>query len=189
MLILHKKQNGTNMERVAHALSLPFNPKLTRALMNLDSFTDLPIDKVKRYVKGLLINIDNTLAEPGAQEFPPEIMAKIDEIQRAFRVCFYTNDDDYRPELEKTGIQFARNIAAKPDPDGFKMAARLRLDLSPEECAMVGSDYTLDGASRKAGMKYIHVKPIPGPKEPFTEKLVRGYGNFVARIHDKFRQK
>lgn len=189
MLILDKKHEGISMERFAHALKIPFNPRLTRTLMRLDSFTDLPVDDLKRYIKGLIINVDNTLAEPRSQEFSPEVMAKLEEIQKAMRVCFFSDSDDQRPQLVKTGITFASNIPNKPDPNGFKMAARLRLDLKAEDCAMIGSDYTKDGACKEAGMRYIHVKPISGPNEPISEKIMRGYGNMVASIHDRFRKK
>jgi predicted HAD superfamily phosphohydrolase YqeG len=189
MVILKKNRDSTNMDRVAHALRLPFNPNLTKTLLHLDSFTDLSVQDLRHCVRGLIINVDNTLIEPGGQEFSPEIIAKLKEIQRSLRVCFYSNDNDHRPQLDKTGIPFARNIASKPDPNGFEMAARLKLDLKAEDCGVAGSDYTLDGACREAGMRYIHVKPISGSNEPFSEKLVRGYGNMVAKIHDKFRQK
>lgn len=189
MMILKKDRKSTNVDRLVHAIRLPFNPNLTKTLIHLDTFTDLSVPDLKRCVRGLIINVDNTLVEPGGLEFSPEIIAKLEEIKRLLRVCFFSTDNDHRPQLGKTGIPFARNISAKPDPNGFEMAARLKLDLKAEDCAVVGSDYTLDGACRDAGMRYIHVKPISGSNEPFSEKLVRGYGNMVAKIHDKFRQK
>jgi predicted HAD superfamily phosphohydrolase YqeG len=51
---------------------------------------------------------------------------------------------------------------------------------------MVGDNFLTDGGCRKIGMKFIHVKPIPG-SEKFMHRTTRKYGHLVSRFHDLFR--
>jgi len=189
LLVMDNDREGVNSDKFWHTLGLVFKPRLTKTMMRLDKFGDLPIESlIRMQIRGLIIDVDGTLTEHHNQEFKPEVIAKLHEVRENFKACFFSNNADVRPELLRTGIPFVHNVPAKPDPIGFELAARLKLGLEPYQCAMVGDNFITDGGCRKAGMPFIHVKPIPGP-ESFGHRLTRSYGIAVANLHDWRREK
>jgi HAD superfamily phosphatase (TIGR01668 family) len=184
-----ENREGVNFDKLAFAFGLPFSPSHTDTLAHLEKFEDLNVDKIRRVVGGLILDVDGTLVPHHGYDFSPEVVEKLREIRAKMRVCVFSNNGQEREIFIALGIPVVKHAAPKPAPEGFHRAAYHYLDLKPERCAMVGDNILTDGGARKAGMELILVDPIPGP-EGFFHKLTRGYGRAVKQMHDRlFRRR
>ena len=113
-------------------------------------------------VKGLLLDVDNTLTEHGSQYLDPAVETWLREMRAAgvaLTVVSNSTHKRVRPFAERIGLQFIA-FACKPFPIGFWRAAR-RLGLPRRRCAAVGDQVFTDilGA-HLAGVKSIQLMPI-----------------------------
>lgn len=113
-------------------------------------------------VRGLFLDVDNTLTTHRSQHLDPAINDWLFRMQAAgigLTVVSNSNPGRVRPFAEKIGLRHIA-FACKPFPFGFWRAAR-RLGLPLRECAAVGDQVFTDilGA-HLAGVRSVQVMPI-----------------------------
>ena len=113
-------------------------------------------------VRGLFLDVDNTLTTHRSQHLDPAINDWLYRMQAAgisLTVVSNSNPGRVRPFAEKIGLRHI-SFACKPFPFGFWRAAK-RLGLPLTECAAVGDQAFTDIAgAHLAGVKSIQVLPI-----------------------------
>ncbi len=132
-----------------------------------------------RGLRGLVLDIDNTLAPTHQAGDEPQIRAWLGPLQHAkIPIRVVSNGHPKRIlefcalyNLEHVGL-FGWVMAAKPIPSAFRRACQ-KLGLPPKAVAMVGDQIFTDmlGANI-AGMYTVLVKPLSEKSMPHT-KLVR----------------
>lgn len=113
-------------------------------------------------VKGLLLDVDNTLTRYKSQELDPAIGEWLHRMQgEGFALTIVSNGfaRRVRPFAEKVGLRCIA-FACKPSPFGFVRGAR-RLGLKRRECTIIGDQMFTDvlGANL-CGMSSILLDPI-----------------------------
>lgn len=176
-------QRGLTFEKLHFAATLPFTPRNTETLLELTSITELPLDKIRYSVHGLILDVEGTLKPEGATDFSPEIIEKLRQIKAKMKVCVFADNDLEYGLFADLRIPIVKNAPPKPEAAGFIRAAHNYLDLEAHRCAMVGDNILTDGGANQTGMHVILVDPLPG-KESMAHRLVRGYGRMVKTLHD-----
>lgn len=146
-------------------------------------FPDLMVDKVqdidlevlmKKNIKGLLLDIDNTLVPQRMKEADENAVKWIEKVKSAgFKVCIVSNASKKRVIKFNERLKlYAIHRASKPGTRSFKKALRL-LNIGPGEAAVVGDQVFTDvyGGNR-LNMFTILVKPLHH-WEPFYIKIKR----------------
>lgn len=113
-------------------------------------------------VKGLILDIDNTLTSHDAPEPEKAILDWLEQMKRdGIRLILLSNNHPPRvqPFADRLGLAFEAD-GKKPLPAGYRRAAAA-MGLSVKECAVVGDQIFTDilGANL-AGMPSILVTPI-----------------------------
>lgn len=145
------------------------------------SVFDMDLEKLRKQgVKGLAIDIDNTLVPMSAKT--PDEKAKL-WIKKAkdmgFKVCILSNSRKHRTrlfmdELGIHGIGFAR----KPIKKGYLKAA-LHMGLEPEECAILGDQIFTDiKGGAKAGFVTVLTEALDS-REILWVRLKRIFQNRI----------
>lgn len=135
-----------------------FVPKLI-----LSDVTRLTADTlVSNGIKGLILDVDNTLTSHGSQLVAEHISDWLDEMKKnKIPMIIVSNNTKKRitPFAKLLGLPFI-SMGLKPLVRGFKAAAA-RLELKPNEIAIVGDQIFTDilGGNR-AKMFTVLVKPI-----------------------------
>ena len=119
-------------------------------------------------VRGLLLDVDNTLARHGSQFLDPAVEAWLAEMKAAgISLTIVSNALPRRvePFARRVGLRFIA-FACKPGPFGFLRGAR-RLGLPRKQCAAVGDQVFTDilGANL-CGIPCIQLQPIEPEKKP-----------------------
>lgn len=149
----------------------------------IDRIYDIDFEKLKKNnIRGLLIDVDNTLVEWNEKNAHPELIqwchkAKEENIS----LCLISNNTKERVvELKKDIDTPAIHQALKPLPRSFYKGVEI-LQLKKEQVAVVGDQIFTDilGGNR-AGLFTILVKPIPG-KEFWWTSLVRRIERIVLK--------
>lgn len=143
--------------------------------LRVDSVLDLTIDELARQgLRGLLLDVDCTLKDHGANEFRPEIGDWIEGLRKAdVRLCLLSNG---RPQrigrlAQMLDVPYVAQ-AMKPWPAGCR-AGVSRCGLPPREVAVVGDQLFADIlAGRLAGLFTILVTPT-STIEPWFTRLKR----------------
>jgi HAD superfamily phosphatase (TIGR01668 family) len=125
--------------------------------------TDITVSELhKRGIRGLLLDVDNTLTTHGGQELDPAIHNWMEEMQRqGIALTVVSNGYPWRvePFAKLIRLQYI-SFACKPFPWGFIRGAR-RLNLPRKACAAVGDQTFTDVlGSHLAGVRCIQVLPI-----------------------------
>ena len=113
-------------------------------------------------IRGILLDVDNTLSPHGAPEPEPEALAWVKKMQQeGFLLCIVSNNTKERvaPFAAKLGLAFS-SMAGKPLPFGFLRAAA-KLGLSRRQVLAVGDQLFTDicGANL-AGIRSVLLEPI-----------------------------
>lgn len=151
--------------------------------LHLKKLADLKPDYLKkRGLKGLLLDLDNTLVEWGEVHVTPETVAWVQEMKNAgLKLCIISNALEDRVKIvgEKLGIPWVAR-AVKPRKSPFKKALAL-LGTTPGETATVGDQLFTDvwGGNRMA-LFTIWTHPISKRELLFT-KMVRRLERLVAK--------
>jgi|WetSurMetagenome_2_1015567.scaffolds.fasta_scaffold142710_2 hypothetical protein len=169
-------------------LKMILHPAMTRTVAELELFEDLDLDKLRRSVRALLINVHGTLTSNG--DFRPAVVDKLREIKAKMPVCIHSNDIRNWPIFVELGIPVAMHLSEKPDPRSYDVAAEIYLQkqlrgtrvIHRQEVAGVGSNRIIDGGCRQIGMQYVHVRHMEGP-ERMLAKTVRLFGENIAGFH------
>lgn len=125
--------------------------------------TDITADDLRALgVRGLLLDVDNTLTRYKSQELDPAVAAWLQRMQQqgiALTVVSNGLPRRVRPFAQKIGLRCIA-FACKPSPLGYLRGAR-RLGLPRRQCAIVGDQMFTDvvGANL-CGMRSIMLDPI-----------------------------
>lgn len=122
-------------------------------------------------IRGVLLDVDNTLSPHGAPDPAPEAMEWVRRMKNeGFRLILVSNNTRRRvePFAGRIGLEFSA-MACKPLPFGFRRALR-KLDLTRRQAVVVGDQLFTDivGANL-AGIASVLVDPI----EPETSLRFR----------------
>ena len=113
-------------------------------------------------VRGLLLDVDNTLTTHGSQALDPAVLAWLRAMEAAgFTPTVVSNALRKRvePFAGKLGLRFIA-FACKPLPIGFLRAAK-RLGLPRRQCVVIGDQTFTDVlGARLAGIPCIQLLPI-----------------------------
>ena len=149
---------------------------------------DIEISMLKtNKIKGLILDIDNTLVPEHVAEADQNAVEWIEELKEAgFKVCIVSNASEKRVIKfnEKLKV-YAIHKASKPGKKAFMKAVRL-MDIKIQETAVIGDQIFTDiyGGNR-LNMFTILVKPID-KKEIFFVRVKRIAEKFVLSKHEKF---
>ncbi len=125
-------------------------------------------------IKGLILDIDNTLVPTHAPDADNRVIQYIKELQsNGIKAIIVSNAKQHRVErfAMPLGIDYIYK-ALKPFGKGYREAIR-RMNLKPEEVAIIGDQLFTDiVGGNLAGVKTILISPID-PDEPFLLKLKR----------------
>jgi uncharacterized protein len=135
-----------------------------------------------RNIKGLILDIDNTLVPSYIKEADDAVVEWIENVKkRGFKVCIVSNASKSRViEFNKRLRLFAIHRATKPGTRSFKKAMKI-MELGSKEIAVVGDQIFTDiyGGNR-IGMYTILVKPIH-EAESFFVKLKRYPERYILK--------
>lgn len=125
--------------------------------------TDITLDDLQTLgVRGLLLDVDNTLTAHGSQHLSPAVQEWLAAMQQAgigLTVVSNALPSRVAPFAEKIGLRYTA-FSCKPSPIGFWRGVR-RLGLPKRQVAAVGDQVFTDilGA-HTAGVKCIQVMPV-----------------------------
>ena len=138
-----------------------------------------------RGVRGIILDLDNTLCAWHGSEVSPERQAWVARAQGRFKLCILSNTIKYRRlrrigELLGVPAVGCWGIGRKPMPAGVRAALR-RTGTSPQETAMVGDQLFADvlGANLN-GLLSVWV-PVLDRREFISTRLFRGLERRVLR--------
>lgn len=175
-------REGLHWVKVKRFLALPFCPQRTATYQRVKRFEDISIEALRAGgIEGVLLDADGTLGPHHSRRFPDSAVAHVRAMREAgLRLALYTNAfEDRFDQFE--GVPVVTGVPPKPDPEGFRTALRDYLQLDdPARVVMVGDNYITDGGAVDAGMRFIHVKPVPGPENPFHH-ATRYLAELIAR--------
>jgi len=155
----------------------------------LDKVQDISIEKLdKNNIKGLILDIDNTLVPEHMKEADENAVKWIERIKDAgFKLCIVSNASKKRVIKFNERLQlYAIHRASKPGTRAFEKAGRL-MDFQNENIAVVGDQIFTDiyGGNR-VNMFTILVTPIH-KKENLFVTLKRLPEKLVLRSYYKKR--
>ena len=128
-------------------------------------------DLLKRGIKVLIFDIDNTLVPYDVAEAPKEIIKFFKELQeKGFKICLFSNNTKERVVRFNMGLKLiAIHKANKPLTGKFKRAIKL-LETDKNTTAIIGDQIFTDvyGGNR-AGLRTILVEPVSDKDEWITK--------------------
>lgn len=158
---------------------------------------DLRVDRVEQLslaylaehgVRGLLLDLDETLLPAAATEPTPQVVAWARSLTDAgIRLAIVSNGRPERVRLTaaKLGVP-GRWLTGKPWPGAYRAGLR-QLGVPAGEAAMVGDQLFTDVAgARAAGLRTILVPPLSNAGLPHT-RLLRRLEQVVLRGGDRGR--
>lgn len=155
----------------------------------VSSIFDINLDDLQqRGIKNMIFDLDNTIIERGAPEFPVKVMEWLDAVRkRGIRIAIVSNNRTRSAEkmAAKAGIPAVFN-AIKPRRSPFKKVLRM-LKAKPGETAVVGDQIFTDvvGGNR-LGMYTILTKPMKGKEFIGTTLITRQLERlFLPRIRKR----
>ncbi len=181
-------REGLKWVKIRRFITLPFSPKSLRTYRAVKRFEDVPIDHlISDGIKGVLLDADGTLGPHHTRVFSESVRDHIAKMLASdLRVAIYTNALEDRFETFE-GVAIVTDVPPKPDPRGFGIAMKKYLQLDdPATVCMIGDNYITDGGAIDAGMRFIHVQPVPGPENSF-HRATRFIAYLFARLYSRFR--
>jgi putative phosphatase len=137
--------------------------------------SDIPFTLLKSWgVRGILLDIDNTIASRGKDDFSPPTLRWINTAKKeGFKLTVLSNGFPWRIKRACKILEIPCLIpvyAWKPSPRNYIKGAS-RLGVNAAECVMVGDQPSTDIKGAKlAGMRAILVDPIdPKSDLPWTK--------------------
>jgi len=177
-------REGLKWVKIRRFLALPFSPRRLRTYRAVPRFEDIDIGALAADgIQGVLLDADGTLGPHHTREFSESVRAGVHQmVQIGLRVAVYTNAMEDRFDAFE-GVSVVTDVPPKPDPRGFEIAMKQYLHLDdPATVCMIGDNYITDGGAIDAGMRFIHVQPVPGPENLF-HKMIRRLAFLIARWH------
>ena len=177
-------REGLKWVKIKRFLALPWSPARLKTYRAVQRFEDVPIDALlAEGIRGVLLDADGTLGPHHTRVFSDSVRAHVHQMaQSGLRVAIYTNAWEDRFDAFE-GVAVVTDVPPKPDPRGFETAMKKYLQLEdPATVCMVGDNYITDGGAIDAGMRFIYVRPVPGP-EKFLHRVVRFIAYLLARLY------
>ncbi|HLJ84042.1 MAG TPA: YqeG family HAD IIIA-type phosphatase [Candidatus Eremiobacteraceae bacterium] len=149
------------------------------AFLTPDAFAqrlaDVDIGMFERWgVRGLVVDLDNTLVPWNSREVTPDGDAWLRSVQKAgIKVCLLTNNysSAARAIADDFGVSSIAG-ALKPSPWAFRGALRA-LGVTAKQAAVVGDQIFTDVLGGKlVGMRAVLVRPLGAAEFP-TTKVIR----------------
>ena len=140
--------------------------------------------------RGLLFDIDNTLAAFDIPEPPESVIMLLNKLKKmGFAVCLFSNNNAARVEgFNKTLALPAVHKAGKPKKRGIEKALRL-LSLPKQQVAIIGDQLFTDvWGGNRSGVHTILVDPLAA-RDEWTVKLKRKPEKILKNIYFKRQQK
>ena len=136
-------------------------------------------------LKGLLVDLDNTLVGWHAMDIPDDIASHVSSLRRAgIELCITSNTYNFnrlRTIAAVLGIHHYDGNAGKPGTRGLLAGLDL-MKVKPDEAAMVGDQLFTDiRAGARAGVKTILVNPLTSRDFIGTKLVSRTLENLVLR--------
>jgi HAD superfamily phosphatase (TIGR01668 family) len=175
-------REGLKWVKIQRFLTLPFSPKSVKTYKAVKRFEDVSVDRlVADGIQGVLLDADGTLGPHHTRVFSESVRNHVTTmIAAGLRVAIYTNAMEDRFEAFE-GVAIVTDVPPKPDPRGFEIAMKQYLQMDdPATVCMIGDNYITDGGAVDAGMRFIHVQPVPGP-EKFFHRATRALACRIAR--------
>lgn len=144
-------------------------------------------DLAERGIRGLILDLDNTLCPWQGSEPGPERRAWVARAKERFGVCLLSNTirgQRLRRVAGELGVpclaRFARG--RKPQPEGYESAMKL-LGTTPAETAMIGDQLLTDirGANR-LGLTTVWTLPLSEHEFVWTKLMRRVERRLVRRL-------
>lgn len=124
-------------------------------------------------IKGILLDLDNTIIPRGTENCSPEIINWLNELQgHGFKLCIVSNNKSARDTMLPNKLKIpAVYYALKPLKRSFWRALNL-LKTTPDETAIIGDQIFTDilGGNR-LGLFTILVAPLNG-KDSWVTRLI-----------------
>lgn len=138
-------------------------------------------------IRGLVLDVDNTLTEHGSQELRPDIAAWLCTMREAgVYMMIASNNMEKRvaPFAQRLGLEY-KSFCCKPSPHGL-MAARRKWGLHRSEMALVGDQIFTDAfAAVLYGVPVLLVRPLARDIKPTIRLKRRLEAPFLARYYRK----
>lgn len=143
--------------------------------------TDVTVEDLQRLgVRGLLLDVDNTLTTHDAPDLTEEVKAWLTMMQEAgFSLMIVSNNQPARvaPFAEKIGLPFTAH-ARKPLPGGYRTAAK-NMGIPLKECVAIGDQIFTDNMGADlCGIPSILLEPI----EPEVEQKFIVFKRKIERV-------
>tara|TARA_Y100001960_G_scaffold331974_1_gene430860 strand:- start:1406 stop:1987 length:582 start_codon:yes stop_codon:yes gene_type:complete len=182
------ENEGLTWAKISRFIALPFQPSRLSTYLSVKRFEEVPIDVLLNDgVEGILLDADGTLGPHHTRVFESTILDHVQKMLRqGFKIAIYTNAAQNRFEsFEKLGVKIVNNVPPKPDRAGFITAIKNFLELDdPLKVCMIGDNYITDGGAIDAGIRFIHIQPVPG-NEPLIQVLTRYLAYLCVRFYGK----
>ena len=151
-----------------------------------DSVLDIPYENLwKQKIRGLIYDLDNTLAHFDKPQTPAKIAAMLTRLQRmGFRICLLTNNTRARlRQFDHLGLDGIAN-AVKPFTRGVR-AAMEKMGTKPAHTAIIGDQLFSDvWAGKNARITTVLVKPLT-EKDFFFVRIKRVLERWYLRRYLK----
>ncbi len=156
----------------------------------IESIFHLPIDLLKKKkIKGLVFDIDNTLAPYDVQEPSPMVIEALKRLlDEGFRICLLSNNTKKRVGEfnKKLGLRYVC-WGVKPLKPGINKAMAL-IGTKTSNTAIIGDQIFTDvWCGRRIGVFSILVKPMVDRDQIFT-KVKRGIEKKIIKSYIKHRK-
>lgn len=148
-----------------------------------DSVYDIKLDDLARQgIRGLIIDLDNTLIPRDKKETPDKLMEWLDNLEKkGLKVCIVSNNKssrgrDISDKIKRPVIAMAK----KPARSAFKKALGI-LKTEPAKTVVIGDQLFTDVfGGKRMGLKTILVVPLKG-KELFTTAIIRKFERRILK--------
>ena len=134
-------------------------------------------------VKGLIFDLDNTLAPPHSETAPPATLRFLAEVRRAGLAAVIVSNGR-RPRVERLGRLMGLPVVArarKPFGRGYRWAL-LEMGLKASQVAAVGDHFLTDGlGALYQGIPLVLVDPMTS-EEDFLVRAARPVDHILRRL-------
>lgn len=190
-----QNREGVNFTKFIQLFRL-LRPRNTKTLARLQKFIDLDLGKIQTKtgveIKGIIVDVDDTISYQHGKILEENVRHIKKLRSRGVKFAILSNmKKTSRYDVVENDAIILTNFPAKPDPRGFEAACK-ELGLPKKNVVMVGDNYVTDGGAIRAGLNFIHVKPIRLKNASLPQRIhgfIRAVFIGISKIHDLGRRK
>jgi HAD superfamily phosphatase (TIGR01668 family) len=163
---------------------MPLFPLLQPDLVLGSSVFDLTPELLDRHqIKGLVLDVDDTIVPIGNKVAQPELLVWIDRIRQVGPLCLVTNNPNkVRIGAIADSLSLPYFLSAKKPSRRKLRQAVADMQLEPSQVAMVGDRVFTDVlAGNRLGMFTILIEPTIGDRSSLSFDLLRRIEFAIAR--------